>query len=97
MSAKPDWKRIADRLAIQLASHAFCDEHPASRPAPDCPFCADRATYAAYLAAGGKDSRIGSEFAGVPSVPIHQLKPNEHMRFPGDSTANLPNRPTEDG
>jgi len=42
------WKRVARSLAGQLESHAHCDEHPASAPNPDCPFCADRTAYTAW-------------------------------------------------
>lgn len=47
----------AERLAMRLASHAFCDVHPESTPAEDCANCGDRSAYFAYLDADGRDFR----------------------------------------
>lgn len=50
-----NWRKVADRLAERLANHAYCDNHPASKSALDCPFCQDRDAYYAYVIAGGTD------------------------------------------
>lgn len=55
--ARTSWKVMAERLAGRLANHASCETHPASAPAPGCPFCDDRTAYAEYIAAGGHDHR----------------------------------------
>ena len=52
------WAAIAKRLAQQLASHADCEYHSEADSDPACPFCADRAAYGAWLAAGGHDFRL---------------------------------------
>jgi hypothetical protein len=55
MTARVNWKQVAQQLAIQMSSHAQCDQHPASDPDAECPFCADRAAYQVWLNAGGRD------------------------------------------
>lgn len=50
-------KATRNRLAQCMASHASCDVHSASEADEACPFCEDRAAYAAYLKAGGRDYR----------------------------------------
>lgn len=73
--ARTDWKRLAAVLADRLASHAFCDQHPASHPEPDCPWCGDRTAYRAYLAAGGRDFRIKAEGRSVPLAELSRRTP----------------------
>jgi hypothetical protein len=59
-------RQLAARLAERLAAHAFCDTHAEAAAEPDsCPFCADRAAYAAWLDAGGRDYRDPREGAPV--------------------------------
>lgn len=49
---------LAELLASRLAAHAYCDTHTESAADPDnCPYCADRAAYTAWLAQGGEDFR----------------------------------------
>lgn len=49
---------LARLLAGRLAAHADCESHTENTADPDnCPFCADRAAYAAWLEAGGEDFR----------------------------------------
>jgi hypothetical protein len=43
------WKRVAGILAQQMESHAHCDRHPAAASVSECPFCADRTAYAAWV------------------------------------------------
>lgn len=50
-------RSLRDRLAERLSAHAYCDEHPLSSPAGDCPFCGDRDAYLAHVKAGGHDFR----------------------------------------
>lgn len=53
MATRPNWHRVADRLASRLFSHLGCPE-PAHQRAPDpagCPFCDDMAAYQEYVAA----------------------------------------------
>lgn len=69
---RPQWRKIAELLADRLATHAFCGQHHASTPDPDCPFCGDRAAYQAYLAAGGNDYRPKPP-AGGKAVLLQEL------------------------
>ncbi|MEU4576065.1 hypothetical protein [Nonomuraea sp. NPDC023979] len=62
-------------LAQQMAAHAYCDSHPTEQAQADCPFCADRAAYEAWLAAGGHDYRPAPH-AGQ-SVSLDELR-REH-------------------
>lgn len=57
-------------LASRMAHHAECDTHPASQPDQGCPYCMDRAAYAAWLAAGGQDYR--PDYGG-PGVTLGEL------------------------
>lgn len=77
------WRDVAERLAEQLAVHAFCDRHPAPRPDSDCPFCSDRAAYDAYLQAGGRDFRE-RPYAG-PAVSVHDLHQRDRARHDAES------------
>lgn len=45
MSRELSWRAIADTLAARLQNHAFCETHPESEPAEECPFCRDRAAF----------------------------------------------------
>jgi hypothetical protein len=73
------WKRVAEALAAQLASHAFCDTHRITEPAPDCPHCEDRQAYLAYLKAGGRDFRPPAYEGPVITLPevMRQLRERE--------------------
>jgi hypothetical protein len=62
------WKKVAEVLASRLVMHAFCREHKADSPDPDCPFCEDRQAYSAYLKAGGRDFRPPPHTGPVVSV-----------------------------
>jgi hypothetical protein len=52
MSARePSWREVATILARQMETHAVCGNHPPHADEPDtCPFCADRAAYAVWVA-----------------------------------------------
>ena len=65
------WRQVATALAGRLVHHAFCETHSRANPDPDCPFCADREAYEAYVAAGGYDFRP-SPYTG-PVVSVHEL------------------------
>lgn len=60
----------AEMLAERMSNHAECDDHPEAHPGPGCPFCLDRAAYAAWLAAGGRDYRRRD---GGPSISLPEL------------------------
>jgi hypothetical protein len=77
---KPSWRAIAELLAERLAVHAFCPQHSLSDAEPDCPFCADRAAYWKYLAAGGLDFRMTAP-EGARSVPLSELAPSSEFRW----------------
>jgi hypothetical protein len=62
---------VAELLAQRMAVHAFCEDHPETRPERGCPFCEDRAAYAAWLASGGRDYRSR---AGGPSISLTELR-----------------------
>jgi hypothetical protein len=64
-------RRTRDRLAEQMASHAHCDDHPTSAADVNCPFCADRSAYLAYLSAGGRDYRPSVD---GPSITLAELR-----------------------
>jgi len=65
------WRQVAAMLAARLVNHAFCETHGDANPDPDCPFCADREAYKAYVAAGGYDFRP-PPYTG-PTVSVHEL------------------------
>ena len=44
---QPNWRRIAVTLAGRMQHHAYCETH--AQHNEDCPFCKDRAAYAAYV------------------------------------------------
>ena len=72
MTSKPDWHKIADRLAGRLANHAFCATHvpPGSDP-ENCPFCDDVAAYEEYRRAGG--DIVPARLKGAKSVSLDEL------------------------
>jgi hypothetical protein len=73
------WKRVAETLAAQLVSHAFCDTHRISESAPDCPQCEDTQAYLAYLKAGGRDFRPPAYEGPLTTLPeaMRQLRERE--------------------
>jgi hypothetical protein len=87
---RTDWRRVAEKLADRLATHAFCPQHSASDPAVDCPWCTDRAVYREYLAVGGEDYRPVPD-PDAKMVRLADLPPAEHLgyavlRTAGDGT-----------
>lgn len=82
MTARPNWRKVADTLARQMAIHAFCDSHSLRNAQLDCPFCQDRAAYRVYLAAGGQDFTPGDP-PGTRSVPLAELRKSDHFKRPG--------------
>jgi hypothetical protein len=82
---RPNWRQIAQHLAIQLSAHAFCGEHPVSDPDGECPFCADRDAYQLWLNAGGRDYRPGNP-PGTRSIPLEDVKGTGPLpRLEGDT------------
>lgn len=47
------WRQVADLLAARMHNHAFCEEHSASDPVPNCPHCRDRAAYETWSRKSG--------------------------------------------
>jgi hypothetical protein len=90
------WRRIADRMAIELAPMTGCGMHPVSEEDPqNCPDCAIRRVYLDYLAAGGTDSRFETTMSPeTRSVPLHEVKPSDHFCLPG---CHCGNNPTNEG
>jgi hypothetical protein len=86
MTARVNWKQVAERLADRLATHAFCPQHGVSDADPDCPFCQDRAVYRAYLAVGGRDQRPAAD-PNAKSVALQDLPAAEHLGWAALRTA----------
>lgn len=64
------WRAVAETLAVELAAHAYCKEHPESAPDLNCPCCDARTAYNHYLQAGGADSRSQSQ---GPPVAVWEI------------------------
>lgn len=55
--ANTDWRAIADVLAQRMHNHAYCNQHPAAKPEPGCPFCEDRLAYGQFQLAESRERR----------------------------------------
>lgn len=81
------WRRMADRMAIELAPMAECDAHSLAREDPaNCPPCAIRRVYLDYVAMGGRDTRVETRFPDARNVPLDQVKPNSRLVIGGISS-----------
>jgi hypothetical protein len=88
MPAK-NWRRMADRMAIELAPMAECDAHPLSRADwRNCPDCAIRRVYLDYVAMGGTDTRLETLFGDAHGTPLHLIKPSDRFVLPGMEDGN---------
>jgi hypothetical protein len=71
----PSWERVARVLAARMAYHSgYCpdgDDLAAATLDAACPFCADHAAYALYLAKAGPQP---DPLAGATRIDVNDLR-----------------------
>lgn len=74
-SRQTSWKAIATALGNAMQTHAFCEDHPATNPEPECPFCEDRAVFARYRRFAEKHRMTFPDpLKGLESICIYDLR-----------------------
>lgn len=73
--SRETWKTIAIALGNAMANHQYCEDHDASEPELNCPFCADRAVYVRFKAFAERNgTAFPDPLAGMESVSIYDLR-----------------------